>query len=190
MNWTPVVISSVALIFTLFSFWWMNWRPGKLQVGGLKYFSAGKGREGSADDPNVVVVTLPLIFHNNGAQALVIESLRLTGVGREKMGVLDFEGVDSLIGIPPQGQTITRDYFILPLALKANEIIKQNFVFQRRTSEFTYTNALYHLHLEAKLSGMRKWIKIKDIELDFRNKDISLIGLNVGYQVFPYEPKL
>lgn len=186
-NWAPVVVSVIALLFATFSFWWMNWRPAKLEVGDLKHFAAGKATEGVADNPNVVIVTLPLILYNSGARSVVIESMRLVGTRTTTIGKLEFERVDSHLGIVPTDEKCESDYFFLPVALKPNEVIKRNFVFERRTQEFAYGNLLYHLHLEAKLSGNRNWMKLKDIELDFQDQEkISPLGLNLIYQVFHY----
>ena len=150
-------------------------------------FAAGKATEGAADEPNVVIVTLPLILFNSGARSLVIESLRLVGTHSTKIGQLEFERVDSHLGTVPAGEKSESDYFFLPVALSANEVIKRNFVFERRTQEFAYGSLLYHLHLEAKLSGRRDWVKVKDIELDFQDKEkTSPLGLNLVYQVFHY----
>jgi len=33
-------ISVFALLFTIFSFWWMNWRRGKIIVGSPRSFAA------------------------------------------------------------------------------------------------------------------------------------------------------
>ena len=187
MTWTPVIVSVLALLFAALSFWWMNWRPARLEVGDLRHFAAGKATEGAADEPNVVIVTLPLILFNSGARSLVIESLRLVGTHSTKIGQLEFERVDSHLGTVPAGEKSESDYFFLPVALSANEVIKRNFVFERRTQEFAYGSLLYHLHLEAKLSGRRDWVKVKDIEFDFQDKEkTSPLGLNLVYQVFHY----
>ena len=187
MTWTPVIVSVLALLFAALSFWWMNWRPARLEVGDLRHFAAGKATEGAADEPNVVIVTLPLILFNSGARSLVIESLRLVGTHSTKIGQLEFERVDSHLGTVPAGEKSESDSFFLPVALSANEVIKRNFVFERRTQEFAYGSLLYHLHLEAKLSGRRDWVKVKDIELDFQDKEkTSPLGLNLVYQVFHY----
>ena len=133
MTWTPVIVSVLALLFAALSFWWMNWRPARLEVGDLRHFAAGKATEGAADEPNVVIVTLPLILFNSGARSLVIESLRLVGTHSTKIGQLEFERVDSHLGTVPAGEKSESDYFFLPVALSANEVIKRNFVFERLT---------------------------------------------------------
>jgi hypothetical protein len=39
MTSEAVIISIAALAFTVFSFWWMNWRKGKLIVGPPRTFA-------------------------------------------------------------------------------------------------------------------------------------------------------
>jgi hypothetical protein len=68
----PIAIGVLALLFTIFSFWWMNWRRGKLNVGSFRMFAAGKGVEGSADSKNLVIVSLPLVLWNSGARPLLV----------------------------------------------------------------------------------------------------------------------
>jgi hypothetical protein len=52
-----LVISIFALLFTIFSFWWMNWRKGKLIIGPPRSFAlAAQGKEG------LLLIRIPLIF--------------------------------------------------------------------------------------------------------------------------------
>ena len=190
-TWLPHIAGMLALAFTAFSFWWMNWRPGSLQVGGIAHFAAGRAPEKASEQPNVVVVTLPLILWNSGARPLVVETLRLVGTRDTTIGILSFEATDSHLEIVRPGENAERDYFYLPLALKANEIVKKNFVFQQRNTAFVFGNLLYHLHLEVKISGHRDWLKMRDVELDFRKDEngMKALGLNLVYQVFEYEAR-
>ena len=178
--WLAPVIAAIALGFTLFSFWWMNWRPGSLQVGDFEHFAVGKT---TTDDVNIV--TLPVILYNTGARPVVLESLRLVHAANGPLGTLLYEAVDTPLWTMDAIQE--RDYFFLPTCLKANEVIKQNFVFQHKESPYRYEHILYHLHLEAKVSGRRDWFKVKDVELDFRDKErFSLYYLNEGYRAYRF----
>lgn len=186
-NW-PMVVSALALAFTVLSFWYMNWRRGKLRVGNIQHFGAGKALEGNADEKNVVVITLPLILFNTGARPLVVESLRLVPNSIESLSVLSFERVDDRITMAPQSnQQIISDYFFTPVLVKANEVVKGNFVFETRNSTFDFAKSKYSFNLEAQISGSRGWRKVKVIELDFSEvTDIGLFNLNEFFSVFPY----
>jgi hypothetical protein len=67
-----LLISVCALVFTIVSFWWMNWRPGKLEVTTPRSFALGRaaGRE-------VLFVRIPMVFINSGARPLLVQNLRL-----------------------------------------------------------------------------------------------------------------
>ena len=185
--WTSAFISLVALGFTVFSFWWMNWRPASLRVGNLSNFAAGKARRSGTSEPTVIVVTLPLVIYNAGARPAVIEALRLVGTASTQIGSLACVATESQLPIRGEHEVASRDYFIFPFALKANEVIKANLVFERDAPEFSYGNLLYHLKLEAKVTGTRDWQVAKDIELDFRDdQSISSLALNIGYSCYKY----
>jgi len=83
MNYPALIISILALIFTVFSFWWMNWRKGKLILGIPRSFAATcEGEEG------VLIVQLPLVFYNRGAAAQIVQNLRLKLEHEEKKSSL------------------------------------------------------------------------------------------------------
>lgn len=184
--YAPIFISSLALAFTVLSFWWMNWRPGKVRVGNIEFFAAGKATEGNSSDPNVIIVTLPLILFNTGARPVVIESLRLVSKNGGNLGTLLLEGVDSELTSMPN-RKIERNYFFLPTYLKPNEVVKANFVFQRRSSEFQFSKNIYPLLLEGKISGDCCWRTLSSFEIDFSESDgMELFNLNALYCVLPY----
>ena len=185
-SWPAVLVSCLALTFTIFSFWWMNWRPAKVRIGSIEAFAAGKATEGSPDSPNVIVLTLPLILFNTGARPTVIESLRLASKNHVGMGTLHLEAVDSALTAQP-GEEIARDYFFFPILLKPNEVVKANCVFERRSNEFQFTKKNYKLNLEAKISGCDCWQILASFSLDFSQaSDMDLYNLNAMYCVYPY----
>jgi len=65
-----IFFSLFALGFTIYSFYWMNWRSGKLSVGAPKTFAA-------ACSNGKVIVYLPLVFYNSGARPIIIQDLQL-----------------------------------------------------------------------------------------------------------------
>lgn len=184
----PIAISSFAVLFAVLSFWWMNWRPGKLNVGNFRMFAAGKGTEGSSDSKNLVIVTLPLTLWNSGARPLLIDDLRLHPKRKTALPELAFEAVDDKLtnsALERDGK-IKRDYLFLPLALRANEVVRANCVFEAR-SDVTFLPQAYKLSLQARFMGSRRWKHMKDIELDFSTLDaMGLYGINELYSVFPY----
>lgn len=189
VNWMPVFISMLALLFTVLSFWWMNWRPGRLSIGNIRAFAAGKGMAGNDEGKNLVIVTLPLIFWNSGARPLLIDDLRLVTISKPKIPDLELEAVDDKFTALDHEDRIKRDYFYFPLPLKPNEIVCANCVFEARSRDFRFQGARYTLSLDARLMAFRKWHRIKLVYLDFSNlDDTKLYNLNELYSVFPYKP--
>lgn len=189
VSWAPVFISILALLFAVLSFWWMNWRPGKLNVGNIRLFAAGKATEGNADSKNVVIVNLPLILWNSGARPLLVEDLRLVPIGTPALPDLAFEAVDDKLTTSglERDDRIKRDHFFLPVALKPNEVVRANFVFEARNHEVTFEALRYRLSLQARFSASARWCPVKEIELNFSGLDnMGLYNLNELYSVFPY----
>lgn len=167
----------------------MNWRPGKLKIGTIRAFAAGKASEGNTDNKNVVVITLPLILWNSGASPLIVDDLRLIPKNNNDAPQLIFQAVDDKLtssALEKEGRII-RNYFFLPVLIKPNEIIQANFVFQARDTDFDFQAQLYELSLEAKLSPKNDWKKLRQINLDFtRTSEMELFNLNALYSVFPF----
>ncbi len=73
--WLPIIISIVALFFSVvsfaFSFWWMHWRTGTLIVSTPLSYRIAKINE------NGLLVEIPISFYNNGAAPIVIENMYL-----------------------------------------------------------------------------------------------------------------
>lgn len=70
MNYS-LLISGLALSFTILSFWWMNWRRGNLIVGEPRSYAA----KGSQDD--YLSIAIPLVFYNDGVAPIIVQNLRL-----------------------------------------------------------------------------------------------------------------
>jgi hypothetical protein len=61
-------ISILALLFTIGTFWWNNWRRGSLQSDAPRIFAA-------SHQGGILRVTLPLVLSNSGARTLVVTGL-------------------------------------------------------------------------------------------------------------------
>lgn len=67
MTYVALAVSLLALLFTVGSFWWIHARRGSLVVA----------RPQSYAFADKVRLRLPLVFFNTGAQALIVNDLRL-----------------------------------------------------------------------------------------------------------------
>ena len=185
-DWLAPLLSALALGFTLFSFWWMNWRGGKLQVGNLQHFAAGKAITSPGDQPNTLLIGLPLVIFNSGASPIVLESLRLVSPPGE-LGTLLYQSVDEPLWTSEHPIKIQRDHFFLPTVIQPNDVLKKNFVFTSGICELSFGARLYNLQLEAKITGHRDWQRLKHIELDLRKQgEFSTFELNAYYRAYPY----
>ena len=72
MHMTPaLLVSVVALIFTVASFWWLQARRGKLTMSGIPAFS------GYIASDCQLGVRLPILLYNTGARTRLVDELRL-----------------------------------------------------------------------------------------------------------------
>ena len=71
MNYPALTISILALLFTVFSFWWMNWRIGKLHVSAPRTYAAFGSLEAK------MVLEFPFVFFNDGPIPIIVQNLRL-----------------------------------------------------------------------------------------------------------------
>jgi hypothetical protein len=67
-----ITVAAVALLFTVFSFWWLHWRKGSISVGEPRTFSAAS----QVGSPRLIV-ELPLVFTNDGAAPRTVQNLEL-----------------------------------------------------------------------------------------------------------------
>jgi heme oxygenase len=98
-----------------------------------------------------------------------------------------YEAVDEPIWTSQIPIEIERDQFFLPTVIRANDVIKKNFVFSSGITEMQINAVLYNFELEAKISGLANWRKLKHIELDLRDQgEFSIFELNAYYRVYRY----
>lgn len=69
--WPSVAIASLALLFTVGSFWWLNARRGRLKSYEPQSFAACR-------TPDKLRLLFPLVLYNRGATPIVVQDMRLT----------------------------------------------------------------------------------------------------------------
>lgn len=72
MTLPAILVASMALIFTVASFWWLNARSGRLIIFSVMTFSGYITTQ-------KLTIQVPIVVHNTGAKPRVIRALRLQG---------------------------------------------------------------------------------------------------------------
>lgn len=135
---TAIIISVCALLFTIYSFWWMNWRKGNLKVSYIKHIGIF--------NTNKFYIELPLVFFNTGALPVVVESLRLIFIDNDKTKhFLHFNATRTALSAN-EGRE-----FATPFSINKGESIKKYCEFQKNPSEIKLEVGKYEFRLEGKL---------------------------------------
>lgn len=158
-DWTPIVISSLALLFTVGSFWWMNWRRGHLQLWPPRSYAA----KGAADQ---LTIQLPLVLFNTGPTPIVVRNLRL--IFREPIPVTaSFQATVSKLATSEDREWATA------FPVRGREAVRVIAQFTNKQQGLVFTAKTYPLDVEARLGTKEDW------------KTLLSFGLNVTQQHLP-----
>jgi len=163
------VISILALLFTVFSFYWMNWRRGKIEASAVKHWALFCNH-------SKLFVELPLVFFNSGPVPIVIESLRGKLINPEGETVsLHFNAIREKFG----GEQISYSY---PFAVHNKEAKSIICEFQRNPSDIVMRAGDYRFILECKTMNKRNWFDLKEFLLEIPEQKLESITKH--YTVF------
>ena len=166
MNITALFISTLALLFTIFSFWWMNWRRGKIIVGPPRSFAAT-----SKSEDDLLIIQLPLVFYNDGAASQVIQNLRLTLVQNgNRSAILYFNNT-----VPDLVNAQTREW-ACQFAVEGRKSYSSVFVFQRKPGNFIFHKGKCQAILEGKLNNDEKWEEMLTFDLQIPAKSVNTMN--------------
>jgi hypothetical protein len=169
-----LLLSILALVFTIFSFWWMNWRRGKIIVGIPRSFAATSGGK-----QGLVMVQLPLVFYNDGAATRIIQNLRLTlEQNGEKSSILHFNNTLGNLASNDNRQWARQ------FAVEGRKSHSSIYVFQRTPGNFVFLAGKCKAILEAKLEN-QKWKKILTFYIQTPETAVQA-SLNAG-QIIAYD---
>jgi len=71
---STVIISLFAIIFSLFNFWWSDYRTGKIMVSNPLIYAMSLGYS----KPESLRLEIPLVFLNTGGATRFVQDLKLT----------------------------------------------------------------------------------------------------------------
>lgn len=155
MESPALVVSALALLFTILSFWWMNWRKGKLIVGPPRSFAAV-----AQGGNETLIVQLPLVFYNDGAAALTVQNLRLLLQQDDRTSpTLYFNNTLHNLA-SDEGRLWARQF-----AVEGRSSYSSIFVFQRRPGNFHFAAGRCQAILEGKLDRSDKWRRMLKFHL-------------------------
>lgn len=161
-----LLISGFALLFSIASFYWMNWRRGRIHVGPPKSYVT----MGSQDAK--LTMKLPLVFFNSGAIPIVIQDLQLVFVGEKSPDPLVFTATSPMLE-KSEGRALA---FQFPV--RGREAASLICEFQRVPGNLLFDQQTYRLDLEAKLDKATKWKQIASFELHVSEKAMQFINRN------------
>ena len=164
MENSAILISILALIFTIYSFWWMNWRRGKLIVGIPRSYAAFSSKDG------ILVLEFPFDFFNNGPLPIIIRNMRLVILNEESDIPLTFTAIVKKLGNDEDRDMSTQ--IVIP-GMEANVIICE---FQRRPGELIFENKTYKIELQAKLDKKTHWKKLLTFPMTVTERDLNTIN--------------
>ncbi|HAX24826.1 MAG TPA: hypothetical protein DCX80_07280 [Chloroflexi bacterium] len=165
-----VIISVLALLFSVSSFWWMYWRRGNLHVGPPRSY----GAYASAD--RQMVLYLPLVFYNDGPIPIMIQNLRLTFINEAPDRPLGFVAtIHKLISSDDRRLAVQ-------FPVRGREALSLICEFQRRPAPFLFQEGSYWIRLEAQLWGKRK--------RDAYWEDLVTFELNISAQAATQAPEV
>lgn len=165
-DYPALLISSLALLFAIGSFWWMNWRRGKLIVGPPRSYAAV-----SKGENDLLIVQLPLVFINDGAAAHVVQSLRLVLEQRgKKSAILYFNNTLSKLASNDDREWARQ------FAVNGRKSYSSVFVFQRKPGKFVLSAGKCRAILDAKLNKGKKWRTLLTFEIQTPASLISTLN--------------
>ncbi len=167
MNYLAFTISMLALLFTFFSFWWMNWRTGKLKIGAPRSYAALGSLE------RQMILEFPFVFFNDGPMPIIVQNLRLVFSDETQRRPLVFIAVVKKLGRDDDRSFATQ------FPVRGREAILLICEFQRDPGGLVFQERRYPMELQAQTDGSKLWTCICRFTLN-----VSAQGLQTINQAF------
>jgi hypothetical protein len=164
MNYSALIISTLALLFTVFSFWWMNWRTGKLHVGSPRSYAAFASKHGK------MVLEFPFVFFNDGPMAIIVQNLRLAFLHETQPHPLFFNATVKKLGTDEDRSFATQ------FPVRGREAKLLICEFQRTPGGMVFEVRNYPMELQDKLGNAKKWKTICCFSLNISEQDLPTIN--------------
>lgn len=142
-----IAVAIAALLFTVFSFWWIYARRGKITVATPTVYRG-------TTQQNSIILLFPLVFYNTGPQDLVLRDLRLRFVDEPEGAPLLYERVRPgvTVGVEDEPAELSSAF---PVPGRTG--VKLFCEFQRTPAGRQLVVGTYPLVLEALIGKHEKW---------------------------------
>ena len=138
-----LVLSLCAIVFTIFSFWWLNARRGKVIAVGPQYVFGQFKQEKLA-------IQLPIVLQNTGPSSIVISAFTIKFLETQK---------DKLIWVGFSTDPLDGEFsFKKPVVLKGFDAVQTILYFQREAAENLF--APHRVQVQAIWSGKSTWMAL------------------------------
>ncbi len=167
MQWAAIVIALAALVFTLFSFWWMHWRVGHIIVAGPSSYAA-------TTQADALILLFPLVFFNTGPVPYVVRNLRVRFKDEPNGAPLTFQRIRS--GVSPSHVELLDLASGFPIP--GNQTVKLFCEFGRKPTGRTITAGAYGLVLEALTDKVQGWTPLSEFILHIDTETADMMRSN------------
>lgn len=154
---TPgLLISAMALLFTVTSFWWIQVRRGRLICSEPRTYAA-------AFEPKRILIVLPLVLYNSGPAPIVLTDFRLWITRSDERLLCRWRATQP--GISPAAPGGGR-VFPSPFPVEGRRAIERFIEFGRSSTEIDPAQGPYKVEVEVKKSHSSKWKSLLSFELN------------------------
>ena len=165
MEFAAILISILALLFTVGSFWYMNWRPGVLRIGNIRSYAA------IAAEPHLVIA-IPVAFSNRGALPVLVDNLRLRLPDHgDALTALWFDAIVEKLGNQSEGRQPA-----IPFAVRGGEVVVKVCEFRRQRSGFVFGEGKYKVAIDARTDCDETWVEKKSFELMVQASKVKVLN--------------
>lgn len=160
ISFMALVVALAALVFTVFSFWWIHERTGRLRLSSIPIFAGAWGRRLGTPE---ITLRLPVMLYNSGARGRVVEELRLFVPGWNGEALFEAEHFAEAID-PSKGAELTQD-FPSPFAIDPRRTCVKYVDFTHVASGLLPTAGPTAFVLQARLDGQNRWDQVGRVTL-------------------------
>lgn len=147
-------IAVLALLFTVATFWWQNWRRGSLHVTEPHAFAM-------VSDSTLALVRLPVALYNTGARTILVQNLRLWLPGQNDIEALPWRTTRRTLR---PGKDDVED-FPAPFAVQGRDAVVRFLEFGHPLPGFVIQRGPQPARLEALLGHRRGWVTVLEFVL-------------------------